>query len=144
MESPRRNRRTARACAAVGREVRNRHSRASSLVIRVLVTGARGFIGSAIVRRLERDGYEIIPLKGDLLAGTPDLSDVDATHCIHAAWYTNHADYLIHEINREWAAASLRLAQAFPGRFLGLGTCLEYDVANVDEPCVEHRTPLRP
>jgi nucleoside-diphosphate-sugar epimerase len=113
-------------------------------VIRVLVTGARGFIGSAIVRRLERDGYEIIPLKGDLLAGTPDLSDVDATHCIHAAWYTNHADYLIHEINREWAAASLRLAQAFPGRFLGLGTCLEYDVANVDEPCVEHRTPLRP
>lgn len=109
---------------------------------RVLVTGAAGFIGSAIVRRLERDGHEAIALKGDLLASTPDVSGVNATHCIHAAWYTNHADYLTHDINREWAAASLRLAETFPGRFLGLGTCLEYDIANANGPCAEDRTPV--
>ena len=67
----------------------------------------------------------------------PDLSSSGATHCVHAAWYTDHADYLTHEINREWMAASLRLAEAFPGRFVGLGTCLEYDVASAAGPLGE-------
>lgn len=115
---------------------------------RFLVTGAKGFIGSAIVRRLAREGHETVALKADLLsAETPDLSQFGATHCIHAAWYTNHADYLTHGVNREWTAASLRLADAFAEaggeRFVGLGTCLEYDVANADGPCSED-SPLRP
>src|SRR5205085_676774 len=55
----------------------------------------------------------------------------------------NHADYLTHEVNREWAQVSMRLAEAFPGRFVGLGTCLEYDVASAEGPCIEDRTPQR-
>jgi len=118
-------------------------------VTRILVTGASGFIGSAIVRQLVKEGHEAIAFEGDLLESTlPDLSSVRPTHCIHAAWYTNHADYLTHEVNREWTAASLRLADAFfdagGERFIGLGTCLEYDVAAADGPCSENRTPLRP
>lgn len=116
---------------------------------RILVTGASGFIGSAIMRRLLADGHEPVPLRHDLLDDAPpDLSASGASHCIHAAWYTNHADYLAHHINRQWVAASLRFEEAFREgggkRFVGLGTCLEYDVANANGPCVEDETPLRP
>lgn len=85
----------------------------------------------------------------DLLSASPDelarlVAETRATHCIHAAWYTNHADYLVHPVNREWVAASLRLADACAGiRLIALGTGLEYD-ASVGRPCVEGETPLEP
>jgi len=122
-------------------------------VSRFLVTGAGGFIGRTLVRRLQAHGHEIIaPVRQELDLLTCSADDLAAwiarqgpTHCLHAAWYTNHADYLTHEVNRDWAGASMRLADAFRRaggqRFIGLGTCLEYDVRNAGGPCREDTTP---
>lgn len=116
---------------------------------RILVTGGGGFIGGAITRELAGRGVEAVAFRGNLLtAELPNLAAIGATHCIHTAWYTNHADYLTHDNNRQWVAASLRLADAFykagGARFIGLGTCLEYDVEVSDGPCSEEGTPLGP
>ena len=102
----------------------------------VLVTGGTGFIGSAIVRRLTKHGNDVVaPTRSelDLLAASESdlvqfVEEKRISHCIHTAWYTNHADYLTHPINRDWLAASLRLARACRHvRFVGLGTCLEHE-----------------
>lgn len=135
---------------------------------RLLVTGSAGFIGSAIVRQLEREGADFVALSrsvretagsrgrwlaADLLGDDQaalerTLDDTGAEICIHSAWYTNNADYLVHDINRDWLAASIRFEHAFRAaggrRFVGLGTCLEYDVGAADGPCVEGQTPLAP
>jgi nucleoside-diphosphate-sugar epimerase len=119
-------------------------------VSRILVTGAGGLNGRALARRLRADGRQVIaPGRHELDLLNYSGSDLSAwiaqaapTHCIHAAWYTNHADYLTHDINRAWAEASVRLVGACRGmRFVGLGTCLEYDVRNATGPCREDATP---
>jgi nucleoside-diphosphate-sugar epimerase len=103
---------------------------------RVLLTGATGFIGRALHRRLIADGDAVTTLALDLLEADDKALDSALAgerfdRCIHAAWYTNHADYLVHEVNHGWVDASLRLADAFAraggGRFVALGTCIEDD-----------------
>ena len=132
---------------------------------RVLLTGASGFVGSAILRRLVADGTEVVTLGRAEQAPIPgivhhrlDLLEADRARLrkaigqaacdrlIHAAWYTAHADYLTAEINRAWLQGSIRLFEAFrgagQGRMIGLGTCVEY--APDGGRCTEGKTPLRP
>lgn len=136
---------------------------------RILLTGATGFIGRALIGRLLEGGERVLALysrtepdlrhpglewrRFDLLRGSAEELELNLLgegleRCIHTAWYTNHADYLVHEVNREWVAASLRLRDAFAAaggrRFVALGTCIEYDAAAADGPCREGVTPLRP
>lgn len=132
---------------------------------KVLLTGASGFVGGAVLRRLVADGVEVVTLGRSERAPVPGIVHhpidllgadrsalghvVEAAACdrlIHSAWYTNHNDYLSAEINRDWLQGSTRLFEAFreagPGRMVGLGTCIEY--APGGGRCTEGKTPLRP
>jgi dTDP-6-deoxy-L-talose 4-dehydrogenase (NAD+) len=135
----------------------------------IALTGATGFVGRQILRALmERDqSVRVINRPGaewpERLAGqdrleiatTADLfaeteAGLDALTAgidtlIHAAWYAEPGQYLTSERNLDCLNGSLRLAQAFQRaggrRFIGIGTCFEYDVG---ARVLSTETPLRP
>lgn len=56
--------------------------------MRIAVTGANGFIGSALVRRLTGEGHDVVPIAREALAN-PEFSGVDAIiHCAALAHRT--------------------------------------------------------
>ena len=123
--------------------------------MKVLLTGAGGFIGSHLARLILEDGVEILALvqpEEDLsrLEGftsglqilSGDLQDTDSVEkllkenrpdlCIHLAWYVEPGKYLESPQNLDLIGASVhlayRLAEAGCKRFIGIGTCFEYDL----------------
>jgi nucleoside-diphosphate-sugar epimerase len=132
----------------------------------ILLTGATGFVGRQVLRELNnrncrvrlvvRDGKQV-PLSAAIekIIATPDLwsgsaawwSDVcrGVDTVIHVAWYAEPGRYLHSPINRECLEGTLRLAQgaidAKVRRFVGIGTCFEYDLS---AGLLSIETPLRP
>lgn len=135
---------------------------------RVLITGANGFVGRQIIRSLDALGIDLMPVVregkahevSDLLSikriiTTKDLfaededwwedkcKDVDIV--IHAAWYVEAGKYQDSSKNIDCLIGSLNLARgaakAGVGRFLGLGTCAEYDQS---QGVLTVETPLKP
>jgi nucleoside-diphosphate-sugar epimerase len=135
-------------------------------VSRVLVTGARGFVGRHAVAALLARGHDVAAvtsrppehdtragvewLQSDLLrphAAEDLVSAARPTHLLHLAWYAEHGLFWTASQNLEWVGASLRLLRAFAEaggqRATVAGTCAEYEWG-LDERCVEGRTPLLP
>ena len=131
--------------------------------VRVVVTGATGFVGRHVVNALERRGiryvaiggprrHEALPAHGDhctldLLSegAASKLSDLGGTHLIHLAWYAEHKQYWSSLKNFDWALATLSLVRAFAvgGRHVtAIGTCAEYDWSR--GLCIEDDTPIEP
>lgn len=119
--------------------------------MRVLLTGASGFVGRQIAKALLMRGIAVrattrgktsllaaisdVVNTPDLFSETPEfwaraLDDVDTV--IHAAWYVEHGAYVTSPLNLAALAGTLRLAEAVIAagtpRFVGLGTCFEYDL----------------
>jgi nucleoside-diphosphate-sugar epimerase len=133
--------------------------------VRILLTGATGFIGSHVARALVREGHEVHALvrgqsnlgriedltsslhliKGDLLNPTFVLQPSAFDLGLHFAWYVEPGKYLHQPQKEDWIAASLRLASTLRDggcrRFVATGTSFEY--APSDSPQRES-SPTRP
>ena len=122
--------------------------------MKVLITGATGFIGSHVARLLLKEGSDIYAvtrensnlwrikdivsnlnlLPCDLLAFDQlnnYLEKIRPELCIHLAWYAVPGKYLtapdnITLLNGSLSLAS-RLAELGCEQFIGIGTCFEYD-----------------
>src|SRR5262245_14759561 len=114
-----------------------------------LVTGARGFVGRAIVAALVAQGREVVALTStapephidasawrhaDLMDPTAVrglLNEIRPEILVHAAWDTSHGAFWASDANYKWVSASLGLFEAFREsggrRIVAVGSCAEYD-----------------
>lgn len=131
--------------------------------MKVLLTGASGFLGRHVLECLHRQRIATLAigrrppsagLGADFIAvdllDAPDLDDIcqaaGATHLLHLAWYAEHGQYWTSPLNLRWTDATVRLVEAFcraGGRQVVVaGTCAEYDWSY--GYCREDTTPLNP
>lgn len=117
--------------------------------MRILLTGATGFVGRHTLAALSMRGAEVVAVardagrgpmpgvrwvRGDLTKAEDIariVNEAEATHLLHLGWRAVHGDVQVSRENFEWFQHSLDLAQAFVKaggeRIIGCGSCFEYD-----------------
>jgi nucleoside-diphosphate-sugar epimerase len=129
--------------------------------MKVLLTGATGFVGRYVVQELISQNIDFVTvgrsappsdnehINVDLLA-LDDFGQIiqqaKATHLIHLAWYTEYGKYWSSPLNLDWVKATSLLVEAFcqkGGKHITIaGTCAEYDWSY--GYCDEDLTPANP
>ena len=133
----------------------------------ILLTGATGFVGRQVLAALrahsakiclvmrsgtgsdfDRHSLEKVITTPDLFSESPDwwadiCTGIDTI--IHLAWYAEPGQYLQSPENLDCLIGTLNLAKgasyARVRRFIGVGTCAEYDLSN---GLLSVETPLKP
>jgi len=130
--------------------------------MKVLITGASGFIGNHVLKCLQNLNIDVVTvgrirpaaylgdfIKADLLElgdFNKLISNANATHLIHLAWYAEHGSYWSSSLNLRWVESTIKLVEAFclagGQHIIAAGTCAEYDWSY--GYCIEEKTPLMP
>ncbi len=137
----------------------------------VLLTGATGFIGRQILVNLIELGYIVRvvsrPGKIGIFSGLSNIEKVCVTDdlfnetkdwytnalngvqlVIHSAWYAEPGKYLESPLNEVCSKGTLRLAKLCKinsvKKFVGIGTCFEYDLNGQQQTIETHLNPLSP
>ena len=137
------------------------------MIMKVLVTGANGFIGKYVIKSLigSSNSLKIFAVSQSSNNETThknltwiklDLHDYEATYSalketapdvlIHLAWYAEHGKFWTSLENLKWISTTINLLRNFHEyggkRVFVSGTCAEYDCSL--GPCIEDVTPIRP
>lgn len=139
-------------------------AKTGNCLMRVMLTGASGFIGAALLKRFVQEGWQIEAVHrspaGPSMPGVRwhqvDLwreeevrrliREIQATHLVLSAWVTTPSLYRSSPDNLRWLEATTSLLHAFGAgggkSVVGIGSCMEYDWTA--ENFVEDKTPERP
>jgi UDP-glucose 4-epimerase len=117
--------------------------------MKVLVTGASGFIGSYLVSILENSNYDVHATYHDNKPNEINkktnwhqldlfenikvenlIQTIKPNHIIHLAWVTEHGKFWDSPLNKDWVDASINLFKKFKSikghKFISCGTKAEY------------------
>jgi len=133
--------------------------------MKVLVTGGSGLIGQYCLTQLAQKGYEVHAISTqehvdpaaihwhcvnllDQERTALVIKTVQPSHLLHLAWCTEHGLYWSSPENLTWLQASKSLVEIFTAcggqRFVGAGTCAEYDWHQALGECSTENAPLLP
>lgn len=137
----------------------------------VLLTGSTGFVGRQIFKVLQDKGHQvrliirdnsqsrIANMKGvERIIHTPNIFSESSSWLegvcagvdivIHCAWYVEPGQYLQSDKNLECLVGTISLAKAAANvgvkRFVGIGTCFEYEMSNEPLSVYSPLSPLSP
>ncbi len=125
---------------------------------RVLITGAKGFLGKPCIAALQEKNLEVHAISSQPIPESTSnvlwyqvnlhdhaavkglLETIRPSYLLHLAWYVKHGSFWSSDENLRWVTSSLSLVDEFikngGQRFVGMGTCAEYDWS--EKSCCEN------